>query len=82
MALFMDSDFSLLRQNQQKDAMDFKALFEEQDNCKGEFSIWINIYVSELYVYVNMHIFCFRKGTHDIMVDMWRCKNRTKKQHM
>lgn len=39
MALFMDSDFSLLRQNQQKDAMDFKALFGEHDHCKGEFSI-------------------------------------------
>ncbi|XP_044057808.1 homeobox protein SEBOX [Siniperca chuatsi] len=34
MALFMDSDFSLLRQNQQKDMTDFKALFGEQDHCK------------------------------------------------
>nr|XP_046244807.1 homeobox protein SEBOX [Scatophagus argus] len=35
MALFMDSDFSLLKQHQQKDVMDFKALFGEQDHCKG-----------------------------------------------
>ncbi|XP_073337510.1 homeobox protein SEBOX [Pagrus major] len=35
MALFMDSDFSLLKQNQQRDAMDFKALFGEQDHCKA-----------------------------------------------
>ncbi|KAM9358740.1 homeobox protein SEBOX [Symphorus nematophorus] len=34
MALFMDSDFSLLKQNQQKDIMDFKVLFGEQDHCK------------------------------------------------
>ncbi|XP_069003365.1 homeobox protein SEBOX-like [Embiotoca jacksoni] len=36
MALFMDSDFSLLKQNQQKDLMDLKALFGEQELCKGE----------------------------------------------
>ncbi|XP_042270520.1 homeobox protein SEBOX [Thunnus maccoyii] len=34
MALFMDADFSLLKQTQQKDMMDFKALFGEQDPCK------------------------------------------------
>ncbi|XP_070686055.1 homeobox protein SEBOX [Pempheris klunzingeri] len=34
MALFMDSDYFLLKQNQQKDTMDFKALFGEQDHCK------------------------------------------------
>ncbi|XP_033486366.1 homeobox protein SEBOX [Epinephelus lanceolatus] len=34
MALFMDSDFSLLKQNQHKDMMDFKALFGETDHCK------------------------------------------------
>ncbi|XP_075956008.1 homeobox protein SEBOX [Anarhichas minor] len=35
MALFMDSDFSLLKQNQSRDMMDFKALFEEEpDHCK------------------------------------------------
>ncbi|XP_022623367.1 homeobox protein SEBOX [Seriola dumerili] len=34
MALFMDSDFSPLKQNQQKDMMDFRALFGEQDHCK------------------------------------------------
>ncbi|XP_018539514.1 homeobox protein SEBOX [Lates calcarifer] len=34
MALFMDSDFSLLKQNQQRDVMDFKALFGEQNHCK------------------------------------------------
>lgn len=36
MALFMDSDFSLLKQNQQKDLADFKALFGEQEHSKGE----------------------------------------------
>uniref|UniRef100_A0A3B4W8V6 SEBOX homeobox n=2 Tax=Seriola lalandi dorsalis TaxID=1841481 RepID=A0A3B4W8V6_SERLL len=36
MALFMDSDFSPLKQNQQKDMMDFRALFGEQDHCKGD----------------------------------------------
>lgn len=39
MALFMDSDFSLLKQNQQKDVMDFKALFGEQGHCTGEFTV-------------------------------------------
>ncbi|XP_070762663.1 homeobox protein SEBOX [Enoplosus armatus] len=34
MALFMDSDFSLLKQNQQKDMVDLRALFGEQDHCK------------------------------------------------
>ncbi|KAG7233615.1 hypothetical protein INR49_006796, partial [Caranx melampygus] len=34
MALFMDSDFTLLKQNQQKDLMDFRALFGEPDHCK------------------------------------------------
>ncbi|XP_029302440.1 homeobox protein SEBOX [Cottoperca gobio] len=34
MALFMDSDFSLLKENQHKDAMDFKAFFGEPDHCK------------------------------------------------
>ncbi|XP_040901676.1 homeobox protein SEBOX [Toxotes jaculatrix] len=34
MALFMDSDFSLLKQNQQTDMMDFKAIFGEQDHCR------------------------------------------------
>lgn len=38
MALFMDSDFSLLKQNQQKDVMDFNALFVEQDHGTGEFA--------------------------------------------
>lgn len=37
MALFMDSDFSLLKPNQQKDMVDFKVLFEEQDHSKREF---------------------------------------------
>nr|XP_019950485.1 PREDICTED: homeobox protein SEBOX-like [Paralichthys olivaceus] len=36
MALFMDPDFSVLKQNQQKDMMDFKALFGEQDHCKED----------------------------------------------
>uniref|UniRef100_A0A3Q2V6X0 SEBOX homeobox n=1 Tax=Haplochromis burtoni TaxID=8153 RepID=A0A3Q2V6X0_HAPBU len=36
MALFMDSDFSLLKQNQQKDLADFKALFGEQKHSKGD----------------------------------------------
>ncbi|XP_037631600.1 homeobox protein SEBOX [Sebastes umbrosus] len=35
MALFMDSDFSGLKHNQQKDVMDFKALFGEADHCKA-----------------------------------------------
>uniref|UniRef100_A0A3Q3LD87 SEBOX homeobox n=1 Tax=Mastacembelus armatus TaxID=205130 RepID=A0A3Q3LD87_9TELE len=34
MALFLDSDF-LLKQNPQKDMMDFRAIFGEQDYCKG-----------------------------------------------
>lgn len=34
----MDSDFSLLKQNQQKDVMDFNALFVEQDHGAGEFT--------------------------------------------
>ncbi|XP_028276148.1 homeobox protein SEBOX [Parambassis ranga] len=34
MALFMDSEFSLLKQNQHKDLMDLKALFGEQEPCK------------------------------------------------
>ncbi|CAK6965461.1 homeobox protein SEBOX [Scomber scombrus] len=34
MALFMDADLSLLKQSQQKDMVDFKALFGEQDPCK------------------------------------------------
>ncbi|XP_030601107.1 homeobox protein SEBOX [Archocentrus centrarchus] len=34
MALFMNSDFSLLKQNQQKELVDFKALFGEQEHCK------------------------------------------------
>ncbi|XP_059187076.1 homeobox protein SEBOX [Centropristis striata] len=34
MALFMDSDLSVLRQNQHKDMMDFKSLFGETDHCK------------------------------------------------
>ncbi|XP_054455277.1 homeobox protein SEBOX [Anoplopoma fimbria] len=35
MALFMDSDLSVLKQNQNRDLMDFKALFEEEpDRCK------------------------------------------------
>ncbi|XP_023117136.2 homeobox protein SEBOX [Amphiprion ocellaris] len=34
MALFMDSDLSLLKQNQQKDLVDLKALFGEQEHCK------------------------------------------------
>ncbi|KAM4627745.1 homeobox protein SEBOX [Polymixia lowei] len=33
MALFMDTNFPLLKQNEHKD-MDFKALFGEQDHCK------------------------------------------------
>ncbi|XP_026154623.1 homeobox protein SEBOX [Mastacembelus armatus] len=33
MALFLDSDF-LLKQNPQKDMMDFRAIFGEQDYCK------------------------------------------------
>ncbi|XP_071761233.1 homeobox protein SEBOX [Centroberyx gerrardi] len=33
MALFVDADFPLLKQNQHKD-MDLKALFGEQDHCK------------------------------------------------
>lgn len=37
MALFMDSDLSLLKQNQQKDVMDFNALFA-QDHSNGEFN--------------------------------------------
>lgn len=37
MALFMDSDLSLLKPNQHKDLMDFKVLFGEQDQCKGTF---------------------------------------------
>ncbi|XP_030007110.1 homeobox protein SEBOX [Sphaeramia orbicularis] len=36
MALFMDSDFSVLKQNQQKDLVDLKALFGEQSQCKVE----------------------------------------------
>lgn len=36
MALFMDSDLSLLKENQQKDVMDFNALFV-QDHSNGEF---------------------------------------------
>ncbi|XP_070826756.1 homeobox protein SEBOX [Chaetodon trifascialis] len=36
MALFMDSDFSLRRQNQQTDMMDLKALFGEQGHCKAD----------------------------------------------
>ncbi len=39
MALFMDSDFSLLKPVQQKDEIDFKTLFEEQDQCKGKSDI-------------------------------------------
>ncbi|XP_074496932.1 homeobox protein SEBOX [Sebastes fasciatus] len=35
MALFMDSDFSGLKHNQQKDVMDFKALFGEADHCRA-----------------------------------------------
>lgn len=35
----MDSDFSVLKQNQQKDVMDFKALFGEQGHCTGEFTV-------------------------------------------
>uniref|UniRef100_A0A8D0CRL9 Homeobox domain-containing protein n=1 Tax=Sander lucioperca TaxID=283035 RepID=A0A8D0CRL9_SANLU len=35
MALFTDSDFSLLKQNQ-RDMVDFKALFGEPDHCKGD----------------------------------------------
>ncbi|KAL3992354.1 tripartite motif-containing protein 16 [Sarotherodon galilaeus] len=34
MALFMDSDFSLLKQNQRKDLVDFKELFGEQEHSK------------------------------------------------
>ncbi|XP_029372543.1 homeobox protein SEBOX [Echeneis naucrates] len=34
MALFMDSDFSLLKQTGQKDMMEFRALFGEQDHCR------------------------------------------------
>uniref|UniRef100_UPI0037E98F5D homeobox protein SEBOX n=1 Tax=Semicossyphus pulcher TaxID=241346 RepID=UPI0037E98F5D len=34
MTLFMDADFSLLKLNQQRDMMDFKAIFGEQDLCK------------------------------------------------
>ncbi|XP_041850398.1 homeobox protein SEBOX [Melanotaenia boesemani] len=34
MALFVDSEFSLFRQNQHKDLMDVKALFGEQELCK------------------------------------------------
>ncbi|TKS81456.1 Homeobox protein SEBOX Homeobox OG-9 Homeobox transcription factor mezzo [Collichthys lucidus] len=34
MALFMDSDFSLLRQNKHKDMVDFKVLYGDQDPCK------------------------------------------------
>ncbi|XP_034722638.1 homeobox protein SEBOX [Etheostoma cragini] len=34
MALFTDSDFSLLEQNQQRDVVDFKAMFGEPDHCK------------------------------------------------
>lgn len=36
MALFVDSDFASHKQNQ-RDSMDFKAFFREQDLCKGEF---------------------------------------------
>lgn len=44
MALFMDSDFAPRKQNQ-KDSMDFKAFFGEQDRCKGEFyKVFINIF--------------------------------------
>lgn len=37
--MFVDSDFSLLKQNQQGDMVDFKALFGEQDRCDGEFTL-------------------------------------------
>lgn len=37
---FMDSDFSLHKQKQQqRDVMDFKASFGEQDHCNGEFPL-------------------------------------------
>ncbi|XP_041796634.1 homeobox protein SEBOX [Chelmon rostratus] len=36
MALFMDSDFSLLKHHQQTDMMDLKALFGDQAHCKAE----------------------------------------------
>lgn len=39
MAMFMESDFSVLKQNQQGDMVDFKALFGEQDRCDGEFTL-------------------------------------------
>uniref|UniRef100_A0A3Q3GD07 Homeobox domain-containing protein n=1 Tax=Labrus bergylta TaxID=56723 RepID=A0A3Q3GD07_9LABR len=34
MTLFMDSDFSLLKPNPQRDMMDYKEIFGEQDQCK------------------------------------------------
>uniref|UniRef100_A0A3Q1K7T8 Homeobox domain-containing protein n=1 Tax=Anabas testudineus TaxID=64144 RepID=A0A3Q1K7T8_ANATE len=36
MALFMDSEFSILKPNQQKDMVDFKVYFGEQDHCKRD----------------------------------------------
>ncbi|XP_061637655.1 homeobox protein SEBOX isoform X2 [Phyllopteryx taeniolatus] len=34
MALFMDADFSLVKQNQQADVVDLKGIFGEQEHCK------------------------------------------------
>lgn len=55
MALFMDSDFSFLKQNQHKDLMDFRVLFAEQDHCKGEFNMMIIVKIySEVYL---LHVY-------------------------
>lgn len=58
MALFMDSDFSLLKPDQQKDVMDFKVLFGEQNHCGGEFSLTqADAYLSHFLIPFNAFVF-------------------------
>lgn len=54
MALFMDSDFSLLKPNQQKDMVDFKVLFGEQDHCKGELNL--KEIITQFIILVHFHV--------------------------
>ncbi|XP_034557447.1 homeobox protein SEBOX-like [Notolabrus celidotus] len=43
MTLFMDPDFSVLKQNQQRDVMDFKNMFGEQEQSKGELGFILTV---------------------------------------
>lgn len=59
MALFMDSDFSLLKPHQQKDVVDFKVLFEEQDHSKRKLLNMMDIItVLFLFIFTSLKIIC------------------------